>query len=468
MLEELEVHNQFHDSIARFRSHDPHLRRLSSCSFVYKSKLLEERSFLKPGIYLITGGRQIGKTTFLKQLIEKWLAEGEAEAKNIQFITGEIIDTHHILRRFIQSFHASERKQILFIDEVNYIPDWDKTIKYIADAGMTESMSIILTGSDNRIIKAAMKRFAGRRGMEDRVDFEFSPLSFLEVASLIKPELQTDLNTISLSPLPEGIGLYQKHSAVLKKLFNDYLLHGGFLPAINSYYSTGKIQKAVFNTYIHWIVGDVLKNNKTENYLIEVLGGIVKSYGSRVSWNSLAKNLSIDHHMTISDYCHILQDMNVLYIQEALREDKLSAAPKKQKKIHFRDPFIAHAVSAYITESDFDSISTQIRNPEISSSLVESVCVAHCKRLFPTYYISGTRGEVDIAVVKGNTFLPMEVKWTTQLRPEELKQISVYKDGLILTPANTLRPLGNNTVAPLLQVLLQASKGQVLFQSRSG
>jgi len=112
--------------------------------------------------------------------------------------------------------------------------------------------------------------------MEDGVDFEFSPLSFLEAASLIKPELQTDLNTISLSSLPVGIGLYQKHSAVLKNLFNDYLLHGGFLPAINSDYSTGKIQKAVFNTYIHWISRDVLKNNKTENYLIEVLGGIVK------------------------------------------------------------------------------------------------------------------------------------------------------------------------------------------------
>jgi len=57
--------------------------------------MLEERTLLKPGIYLITGGRQIGKTTFLKQLIEKWLAEGE----------------------------------------VNYIPEWDKTIKYIADDG---------------------------------------------------------------------------------------------------------------------------------------------------------------------------------------------------------------------------------------------------------------------------------------------------------------------------------------------
>lgn len=141
----------------------------------------------------------------------------------------------------------------------------------------------------------------------------------------------------------------------------------------------------------------------------------MKSYGSRVSWNSLAKQL------------------------------------------HFRDPFIAHAVSLYLGRSDPDDIPETVQNPEISSSLVESVCVDHYKRHFPTYYISGPRGEVDLAVIKGNTILPMEVKWTSQLRPEELKQISAYPNGLILAKTDTLRVLGNNTVAPLIQALLQAN-----------
>ena len=103
---------------------------------MYESKLLEEENFLIPGIYLISGGRQIGKTTFFKQLILKWLRD----------------------KTFLP-----EQRQVLFIDEVNYIPDWDKSVKFIADAGMTENMSVILTGSDNRIIKTSMKRFAGRR-----------------------------------------------------------------------------------------------------------------------------------------------------------------------------------------------------------------------------------------------------------------------------------------------------------------
>ena len=463
MIEELDIHNQFRESLDRFKIFDPHLKKLTSLKFVYRSNLLHEKSLLLPGIFVITGGRQIGKTTFLKQLIVKWLEEGLFSSDNIFFITGELIDTHHTLRRIINSFHKTGNKQALFIDEVNYIPDWDKTIKYIADAGLTENMSIILTGSDNQIIKTSMKRFAGRRGMADSVDYEYFPLSFLETAELLHPDSREALKTISESSLTESNLLYQEYHEVLHTLFSHYLIHGGFLPAINAFYSSSEIPRAIFTIYTHWIVGDFLKYNKSENYLNEVLQGIKKTYGSRVSWTTLAKHLSIEHHKTVSDYCHILQDMNVLHIQEAVLEDKLTGAPKKNKKLHFRDPFISHAASVYLYNADFKTISAKLASPEYVSLLVESVCIDHCKRRFPTYYIAGRKGEVDLAVISNGNLLPIEVKWTAQLRPEELKQIALYKNGLILTKGKEIQVLGNNKTVPLLQFLLQVSNGTILL-----
>ncbi len=462
MIDELEVHNQFRESIKRFESHDPHLKKLNSLKFVYESKLLEEKNFLLPGIYLISGGRQIGKTTFLKQLILKWLREKTLLPENLYFITGELIDTHHVLRRIITTFHKPDRQQVLFIDEVNYIPDWDKSVKFIADAGMTENMSIILTGSDNRIIKTSMKRFAGRRGTADPVDFEFFPLNFLEAVSLIQPKYRKTYETISRASFEEGAVLFEKQYKHLSELFANYCIHGGFLPAINAFYSLSDIPKAVFTIYIHWIIGDFLKYNKSEHYLHELLRGIQKTYGSQVSWTALAKNLSIEHHKTVSDYCQILQSMNVLHILEAVIEDKLTAAPKKNKKLHFQDPFIYHAVSAYIHNADFNTISEDAHTAEILPSLVESVCTGHCKRHFPTYYISGKKGEVDIAIVNNKKLMPIEVKWTSRLRPEELKQISLYNNGLILSKSQNIRTIGNNTAVPLLQFLLRISGGNAV------
>jgi hypothetical protein len=153
--------------------------------------------------------------------------------------------------------------------------------------------------------------------------------------------------------------------------------------------------------------------------------------------------------------------MNVLHIIEAVLEDKLTAAPKKNKKLHFQDPFIYHAVSSYVHDADFTAITEDIRAPEFVSSLVESVCISHCNRHFKTYYISGKKGEVDIALVNNKKLLPVEVKWTSQIRPEELKQISLYDTGLILTKNQNIRTIGNNTAVPLLQFLLQISIGNM-------
>lgn len=461
MIDELEIHNQFHESLSRFEEHDPHLRRLSSLQYVYKSDLLKNKSWLDPGIYLLTGGRQIGKTTFLKQLIAHFLKGKKVRQENIFFLTGELIDTHHILRRIINSFHKPDQRQVLFIDEVNYIPDWDKTVKYVADTGLTENMSIILTGSDSQIIKTAMKRFAGRRGMGDTVDFEYFPLSFFDAACLIRPELIGVCEEISLSSIKDSNKLFQQHYKELKILFDNFLLHGGFLPAINAFYSDGNISKGIFNIYTHWIAGDFLKYNKSENYLHEVLRGIQKTYGSQVSWTALAKQLSIEHHKTVSDYCQILQNIHVIHIQEAILEDKLTAAPKKNKKIHFRDPFIAHAVSEFLNHEGFESIRERMIKPEESSKLVESICIDHCKRFYPSYYISGKKGEVDLALVKENRLVPLEVKWTSQIRQEELKQISLYKNGFILGQTKEMRTIGANTIIPLIQFLLLISKGRL-------
>ena len=40
-------------------------------------------------------------------------------------------------------------------------------------------------------------------------------------------------------------------------------------------------------------------------------------------------------------------------------------------------------------------------------------------------------GEVDIAYVKNGRFWPIEVKWTGQIRPKDIKQIAKYPNGLI-------------------------------------
>ncbi|MFH1282982.1 MAG: ATP-binding protein [bacterium] len=461
MLEDFEVHNQFRESVVRYRNHDPHLKKLTLAPLVYYSTLLQEKNFNLPGIFVITGGRQVGKTTFLKQLILRLLEQKKVSPESILFLSGELIDSHHKLRLIINQFSEQMQKHLyLFVDEVNYIPDWDKSLKFLADSGTFEYMSIFLTGSDTSIIKAAMKRFPGRRGAASVVDYSYNPLSFTEFVCLKDKKLYAACHDIIEKPLLSTVSEYEKYHGRLLVLLNEYLIHGGYLPAITEFEKHKVISRSVTNTYIQWIVGDMLKHNKDEHYVWEILRGIKKTYLNGISWNTLGKSLSIEHHKTVADYCYLLESAHVIHIQEMLVEHKLVGGPKKNRKIYFRDPFIDHAVTVHLNPSvTTTDIQKKLSDNLFLSSYIEAIIVDHCKRRFPTYYIRGNKGEVDVAVVIGDEFFPIEVKWTNTMRSEELKQIQQYKKGIILSKGAEQKKMGNNTIIPLLRFLLYIDHG---------
>lgn len=420
---------------SQFENLDPHILRLKKQPYVFRSALLDQLPTKIPGIYLLSGGRQIGKTTLLKQWMLELLNQ-KVRPQSIVFFSGELIDDHHTLLHLLQqqvSEMKNEKMKYLILDEVSYIKDWDKGIKFAADSGLLEDTILIITGSDMIFIQEARCRFPGRRGKAAVQDFHLFPLSFREFVQLKRSALEP----------PKIDELYSD--------FNQYLIHGGYMTAINDYAKEGKVLESTLITYSDWIRGDILKRGKHEGYLREILGAIIKRYGSQVTWNTLAKDLSIDHPQTVADYIHLLESMDAVFIQSALLEDRLISAPKKAKKLMFCDPFIYHAVMYWLkpTQEPYkQQILTATQTPEIISTLVEACAVTHYRRFCPTYYIKG-KGEVDIAYVKEHRFWPVEIKWTQQLQKSELKQLAKYSNGLILTKKKEMNFLDSFPTTPL-------------------
>lgn len=186
------------------------------------------------------------------------------------------------------------------IDEITYVPHWDKAIKYAADAGLLENVILILTGSDLILIQEAMMRFPGRRGKSSIVNFHLYPLSFRETV-ILKQRSTVQLDECladNLSPVA---------MQMLFDEFRSYLMHGGYLKAMNDLAQYHKILDSTLMTYSDWIRGDMLRKGKQEHYLREILGAIIKRYNSQVTWNGLVQDLSIDHPKTVADYIAILE-----------------------------------------------------------------------------------------------------------------------------------------------------------------
>ncbi len=82
------------------------------------------------------------------------------------------------------------------------------------------------------------------------------------------------------------------------------------------------------------------------------------------------------------------------------------------------------------------------------SKLVEARVVTHFRRYYQTMYIKSW-GEVDVAYIEKKRFWPVEIKWTTQIRQKDLKQIMKYPNSRILAKTKQYSDLNGVPVIPL-------------------
>jgi predicted AAA+ superfamily ATPase len=446
-------HNLQWQGRGAFLAQDPTLRRLREQPLQHRSGLVEELALDTPGLYTLVGGRQVGKSTLLKQLVQWLLTQRRASPERIAYVTCEPIrdaeDLRVLLTQLVATFPA-DGLAWLFLDEVTYVPDWDRTIKFLADAGLLDRVFVLLTGSDRILIEDSLKRLPGRRGRADRHDFHLRPLSFAEFCALRGTVKARELAALAAGPLDAAPGAEAAFAiAALTDECRVYHLTGGFLPAINDMARAGAVAPATFRTYADWIRGDVLRLDRNERYLREVVQSISVRQGSQVTWNALAKTLSIDHPKTVADYVAILERMDAVVVVPALAEDTLRPSPKKGRKVFFADPFIHRALKAWLGEPD-DGLDADAR---LQRDL-EGTFAAHVARRTEVFYLKG-QGEVDVAWLEQRRVRAVEVKWSKQLRPEELKEIRRRGRGVIAARVDRAGVFDGIPVLPAALVLLR-------------
>lgn len=422
-------HNFFIESLDKFANQDPHLQTLNNLTYQFSPKWWLDISLNEGGIYILSGGRQIGKSTSCKLLIKHCLETHALPKKNVFYLPCDEIFTaaqlSQVLRNYLNQLDSDN--YLLIIDEVTYVPDWDRVIKALADEGHFTHGICILTGSDTLILKEAAVRFPGRRGNADQVDFHIFPLSFKEYVDLVcEDTAQIDSN--------------------LKTHFNNYLITGGYLRAINDFASQKEISIATYTTYEQWLRGDFLKHKKSEETLLAILQALVTVGVSQISYSTLTQKIGLISKETCMDYCRLLERMDILMNLQAYDQNKNQGHPKKDRKFHFTDPFIYHVIHRWLQrELNFKQ--------EINmNTIVEATVASHCARFGKTFYFKG-QGEIDLICIQNDTITALEVKWAEQLRPNDLKQLKNFHNGLILTKHAQKGKIENIVSLPVYEFL---------------
>lgn len=421
-----------------FSEMDTCLSTLKPLPHTHVFHLLEELPS-KRGIYTLIGGGLTGKTTLLKQWIVKLIRQGTL-AQAIAFFPCETIHDDDELIQLVQkqlNNNITHTVQYLLFDNVTHLRNWDKALEYLCKADILKKSVVMLTSSDAFLSQKVQAIFSHRyKKIRKNSDFHLSPLSFREVVLLKNPGMKI-----------QEINLFNE--------YEQYLLHGGYLVAINDMAVHGKILDETLKKYTDWLKAEMLRQRKNEEFLFEILTAVIKHYTNEITWNTLSQELSINHPSTIAEYILLLEMLDVVFIQYALLENTLSAAPKKARKLMFLDPFIFHAITAWLNpKKDFfnSQIKSQMEKSEFCSSLAEACVITHYSRFYATYYIKA-EGRIDLAYIKDQTFWPVIVTWNNQVRPKSLKQIQKYNNGKILTKTHRSGIIESIRTEPLPLVL---------------
>ncbi|WP_291767551.1 ATP-binding protein [Caldivirga sp. UBA161] len=373
-------------------NYDPDIVKWSSAKVRWIPKEANTISLKPFSLNFIYGPRQVGKTTMMKLIIRDLLNRVKPEA--VFYYSCDLLSDYeellNVLRRYlrIKEEHGIEVSYI-FLDEVTYVDEWFRAIKYSIDRGLFKNDVVTITGSTSISLRREVETFPGRRGYG--VDVVLYPLSFQSYVKTLRPEIE-------VSP-----GWYGE----IKELFEKYLITGGFPLSINSYINFNTITSDVYKSYIDWITYDIRRMGRDEKLVKEVLSILLETAGSRVSYNSIAKELNVSHR-TISEYIDLLSRMLLIVALNYIDVNTGNRDYRKLIKVHFIDPFIYRVISLW----------TGVKPPD-DAIIVEGVVASHLSRVSEVgYTVIGSR---EIDVVSASDFTGYEVKFRERARGVDVK-----------------------------------------------
>ncbi|MHA2249792.1 MAG: ATP-binding protein, partial [Candidatus Kariarchaeaceae archaeon] len=251
--------------------------------------ILKSFSFAPFSLHFLVGPRQVGKSTTLRIYIHQLIEKGFESTKICYLPCDRILDFRELQGNIQEFLDPKSGEQLLILDEITFVDEWWRAIKDFIDRGLFDNMVVFVSGSASMELLKQREYFPGRLG--DGKDFILHPLDFNEYVRHIGG-LDPD-NRFMQHSVMEFLKKHRLQSSSIRKLFDQYLITGGFPHAIIEYTCDKKVTYRSYNVYIDWIKNDFVKLGKNEGYLKGIIHAILSSVGSPVSYMGIAKNTVI-------------------------------------------------------------------------------------------------------------------------------------------------------------------------------
>lgn len=352
------------------------------------------RITLKPfSLHFLSGPRQVGKTTAIKILIQDLIKK--RPKKSIFYYSCDELTDHKELGEVLDNYLSTRRswgisKSVIFLDEITFVSEWWRSVKARIDSGELNKDVLVITGSARIEMLKQKETFPGRRGYGK--DFLLHPLSF-SIFAKVRGHLEIMSGGLSkLEKNSKANGLFSKK---LVRLFKEYMKTGGFPRSVQDYFKYNRVTVETERTYLDWLRGDWARAGRGDRFMKEILSYLIRAQGTPISWNSISSQTSINSPNTVRSYIETLEGIQSLLVLNQIGPD-LRVDYKKNKKVHFADPFIFKVLGSYVNQKVTDEW------------VYEATVASHLSRSCPVYYWRN-HTEVDVVCIQRNRQVGFEV-----------------------------------------------------------
>jgi len=374
---------------------------------------------------LLSGARQIGKTTLFLQVIQSLLADG-IKPEQILYATLDhpllkLVGIEGLLKTWREIQPKSSSIEYLFIDEIQYSKDWQTWLKHQVD--FEKNRRIAVTGSAVPLNSENLESGVGRWHT-----IKLATLSFAEYLLIKKIDLPKLPPVASLNDLfswkPGEFIRVGEQARPLMAHFHEYLLRGGF-PQTALIDSVTLAQKLLRED----IVDKVLKRDMTALYGVRRVLELERTFlylclhdGGILDMTSLCSNLSVKKP-TVSSFLDLLEAAHLIYRLPPFGYGK--QVLRARYKISLADAAIAGSV---LLKGKSLLEDTARLGAAVETAVFKHVYSRHSSTGASLSYWRGGKGEneVDIIEESEGDLTPFEVKYTQGLvQPNDLKGMAI-------------------------------------------
>lgn len=362
-------------------------------SMAYINRAMEatfKRMAQEFSVVLLTGPRQVGKTTMLKRL-------AEAEGVNREYVTLDDITEREMAKNDPKLF-LQLHKPPVFIDEVQYAPELFPYIKIYVDEHQ-QAGDFWLTGSQIfKLMDGVQESLAGRVCL-----LHMSPLSQAEACGCTSEPFTVDFERLLMRSKAVA-------PASIQEIF-ERIWRGG-MPAIVS--GVKKEQAAVYSSYISTYIDRDVKEiaDRVDSFKFLNFVTVVAALTSQmVNYKTIADAVEISVP-TVKNWLNILERLGIIFYLHPYSNNLLKRMVTKPK-LYFYDSGLV----AYLTKW---TDSETLMNGAMSGAILENFVVSEIVKSYQNaglepfvyYYRDKANKEIDIVLERNGTLYPLEVKKT--------------------------------------------------------